>query len=41
MTGNEIFALTRAQLETYCGREEGHRLDSQITIQRSVSGVSK
>ncbi|XP_049844837.1 epidermal growth factor receptor kinase substrate 8-like protein 2 isoform X2 [Schistocerca gregaria] len=38
MTGNELFALTRTQLETYCGKTEGHRLDSQITIQRNVSG---
>ncbi|KAJ9583018.1 hypothetical protein L9F63_022634, partial [Diploptera punctata] len=38
MTGNELFSLNRTQLEKYCGQAEGRRLDSQITIQRNVSG---
>jgi hypothetical protein len=41
MTGNELFSLTKSQLEKHCGKEEGQRLDSQITVQRNVSGVSK
>lgn len=40
LTGNELFALKRATLEESCGPEEGKRLASQITVQRSVSGVS-
>jgi hypothetical protein len=40
MTGNEIFSLTKSQLEKHCGKDEGHRLDSQLTIQRNISGVS-
>lgn len=39
LTGNELFALKKETLEDYCGPEEGKRLASQITIQRSVSGV--
>lgn len=39
LTGNELFALKKETLEEYCGPEEGKRLASQITIQRSVSGV--
>lgn len=41
LTGNELFALKKETLEDYCGPEEGKRLSSQITIQRSVSGVSE
>ncbi|KAF4532572.1 hypothetical protein B566_EDAN008496 [Ephemera danica] len=38
MNGNEILALKRHQLVQICGRSEGTRLDSQLTIQRNVSG---
>ncbi|XP_069693024.1 epidermal growth factor receptor kinase substrate 8-like isoform X3 [Periplaneta americana] len=38
MTGNELFSLTKTQLEKHCGKDEGRRLDSQLTIQRNVSG---
>ncbi|GLH12900.1 Epidermal growth factor receptor kinase substrate 8-like protein 2 [Gryllus bimaculatus] len=38
MSGNELFDLNREQLEKYCGIREGRRLDSQLTIQRNVSG---
>lgn len=41
MNGNELFSLNRAQLEANCGKEEGRRLDSQITISRSTTGVRK
>jgi epidermal growth factor receptor kinase substrate 8 len=41
MTGNELFSLTKSQLEKHCGKDEGRRLDSQLTIQRNVSGVSE
>jgi epidermal growth factor receptor kinase substrate 8 len=40
MSGNELFSLTKSQLEKYCGKEEGRRLDSQLTVQRNISGVS-
>jgi hypothetical protein len=40
VTGNELFSLTKSQLVKYCGKDEGHRLDSQLTVQRNVSGVS-
>lgn len=39
LTGNELFGLKRNTLEEYCGKDEGTRLHSQITIQRNVSGV--
>lgn len=39
MDGDKLFALKRDQLEQFCGREEGRRLDSQITISRNTSGV--
>jgi hypothetical protein len=39
MSGEELFKLKKADLEKYCGKEEGHRLDSQLTLQRRASGV--
>jgi hypothetical protein len=39
MNGNELFSLKRSQIENYCGKEEGRRLDSQITISRNTTGV--
>lgn len=38
VTGNELFSLTKSQLEKHCGKDEGRRLDSQLTIQRNISG---
>ncbi|XP_046459343.1 epidermal growth factor receptor kinase substrate 8-like isoform X1 [Daphnia pulex] len=38
MSGEELFKLKKADLEKYCGKEEGHRLDSQLTLQRRASG---
>ncbi|XP_021962658.1 epidermal growth factor receptor kinase substrate 8-like protein 1 isoform X2 [Folsomia candida] len=38
MNGNELFSLKKAQLEAYCGKDEGRRLDSQITISRISTG---
>jgi hypothetical protein len=40
VTGDELFCLTKSQLVEYCGKDEGHRLDSQLTVQKIVSGVS-
>jgi hypothetical protein len=40
LDGSELFKLKKAQLEAYCGKEEGRRLDSQITISRNTTGVS-
>lgn len=37
-SGGELFSLTRSQLEKYCGKDEGHRLYSQLSVQRSISG---
>lgn len=39
MTGAEVFKLKKNELEKYFGKEEGHRLDSQLTLQRKASGV--
>jgi hypothetical protein len=39
MSGEELFKLKKGDLEKYCGKEEGHRLDSQLTLQRRASGV--
>lgn len=38
MSGEELFQLKKADLIKYCGKEEGHRLDSQLTLQRKHSG---
>lgn len=40
VTGNELFNLSRAQLEQICGTVEGKRLASQITLQKKICGVS-
>ena len=39
MSGRELFRLKKSDLEKYCGKEEGHRLDSQLTLQRTNAGV--
>lgn len=41
MNGGELFKLDKSNLEEYCGKEEGTRLNSQITISRNTSGVSQ
>ena len=41
VSGEKLLALDRKQLEEFCGKSEGARLDSQITIQRNISGVSQ
>ncbi|KAG8238258.1 hypothetical protein J437_LFUL016437, partial [Ladona fulva] len=41
MNGRELFSLKRDQLEKFCGTSEGHRLFSQLTIQKITCGVSK
>lgn len=40
LTGKQLFTLNKADFEKYCGREEGSRLDSQVTVQKSLCGVS-
>lgn len=39
MNGADLFKLKRAQIEEFCGKEEGRRLDSQITLSRNSSQV--
>lgn len=39
-TGHGLMSMTREQTEKICGLQEGRRLYSQISIQKSVSGVS-
>lgn len=39
LSGEEIFKLERSDLEKCCGKEDGGRLYSQITISRNTSGV--
>ena len=38
MHGGNLFSMTRKDLVAAFGREEGKRLDSQITISRNQSG---
>ena len=38
--GDELFSFSKSQLEKFCGKDEGHRLDSQLSVQKSISGVS-
>ncbi|XP_059489417.1 epidermal growth factor receptor kinase substrate 8-like protein 2 isoform X3 [Neocloeon triangulifer] len=38
MNGDDLFALKKDQLISYCGREEGSRLNSQLNLMRNVSG---
>lgn len=40
MSGEQLFKLKRPELEKYCGKEEGSRLDSQLTLQRKQAGVN-
>ncbi|CAH2268507.1 jg17228, partial [Pararge aegeria aegeria] len=40
VSGHQLFALSRAQLERVLGADEGRRLYSQVLVQRNVSGVS-
>jgi len=40
VSGGELFSLSKSKLEQCCGKDEGHRLDSQLHVQRSISGVS-
>ena len=35
-----MFEMDREMLERLVGREEGARLDSQLTVQRNLAGVS-
>lgn len=39
-SGYALMSLQREQTEKICGLAEGRRLHSQISIQKSVSGVS-
>lgn len=39
-SGHALMSMTREQTEKICGAQEGRRLYSQISIQKSVSGVS-
>lgn len=36
--GNELFSFSKEQLEKFCGKDEGHRLGSQLSVQKSISG---
>ncbi|CAG4981067.1 unnamed protein product [Colias eurytheme] len=38
VSGHQLFALSRAQLERVLGPDEGKRLYSQVLVQRNVSG---
>lgn len=40
MGGAELFKLKKPELEKYCGKEEGARLASQLTLQRNHAGVN-
>ncbi|XP_047519287.1 epidermal growth factor receptor kinase substrate 8-like isoform X1 [Pieris napi] len=38
VSGHQLFALSRAQLERVLGADEGKRLYSQVLVQRNISG---
>ena len=40
LDGIQIFSLSKEDFEKYCGKDEGSRLFSQISIQKSICGVS-
>nr|XP_026501699.1 epidermal growth factor receptor kinase substrate 8-like protein 1 isoform X2 [Vanessa tameamea] len=40
VSGHQLFALSRTQLERVLGQDEGKRLYSQVLVQRNVSGVA-
>ena len=39
LNGAQLFTLNKSDFEKFCGKEEGARLDSQITVQKSLCGV--
>ena len=39
-SGQDLFAMSRGDLEALCGKDEGSRLDSQLTVQKNCAGVS-
>ncbi|XP_064600672.1 epidermal growth factor receptor kinase substrate 8-like protein 2 isoform X2 [Liolophura sinensis] len=39
-TGADMFNLKRQEMERHLGREEGARLDSQLKVQRNISGYA-
>ncbi len=38
LTGEQLFTLEKSDFEIYCGKEEGIHLDSQVKVQKSLSG---
>lgn len=40
LNGAQLFTLNKSDFEKFCGKEEGGRLDSQITVQKSLCGVN-
>lgn len=40
VAGHHLFDIQKDELERICGRDEGKRLFSQLSIQKSISGVS-
>ena len=40
LNGAQLFTLNKFDFEKFCGKDEGTRLDSQITVQKSLCGVS-
>ena len=40
LNGSQLFTLNKYDFEKFCGKEEVARLDSQITVQKSLCGVS-
>ncbi len=41
LNGAQLFTLNKSDFETFCGKEEGSLLDSQIRVQKSLCNVNK
>lgn len=38
--GQDLFGMQRKEMERMLDRDEAHRLDSQLTVQKNISGVN-
>ena len=38
-TGDELFSMGRKEMDRLLGKDEGHTLDSMLTVQKKISNV--